>query len=334
MNKLLFVIGLTGSGKTKALNEFLKTDIAEPICCDSTQFYKDIPTITNSNIVCANKHLYTLNLTQPYTCSDFIKHSINAIQSISSRHKLPLFEGGTLFYAYSLISNQVEIMDNYDHYKQIATAMVAKMDATDKKKEVNKIAKKLVKQNGVSKISYDLKSWDIRIIFSYLNFATLRYNINRRAYLLFSSQAAYKEALDIMRASKLNPKIKDILGVKELLCSLADTKHLNNYANLYTQRVEKFSRRQLKYFTTTLKPYSILYNSNLTPSIIQSAIDTNRADYEELCKSTVQPFEDAMKSAQKCNDTLNFQKSTKNVLEAFFSKHREEILECTKVSNS
>lgn len=109
MSKVIAVVGPTASGKTSLAINIAKKYNGEVISCDSMQLYKNMNIGTakpNDFEMCKIRHhlIDVLDLSQPYSVSDYVKDAQMCVCDIESRGKLPIFCGGTGLYIDSYLS--------------------------------------------------------------------------------------------------------------------------------------------------------------------------------------------------------------------------------------
>lgn len=102
------VLGPTACGKTSVGCLLAGRFDGEIVSCDSMQIYRGLPIGTAQpsaeELAAAPHHLISfLELTQPFSVSDYVSVAAEAIQEINARGKLPLVVGGTGLYARSLL---------------------------------------------------------------------------------------------------------------------------------------------------------------------------------------------------------------------------------------
>lgn len=118
--KVLVVVGPTASGKTCLAIAIAKEFGGEIISADSRQVYRglDIGTekISHEEIEDVPHHLIDIADPQDiYTAADFVRDATAAIDTMSSRKKLPIIAGGTLFYVDALLGKRSIIDVEPDH---------------------------------------------------------------------------------------------------------------------------------------------------------------------------------------------------------------------------
>ncbi|HFL8794942.1 MAG TPA: tRNA (adenosine(37)-N6)-dimethylallyltransferase MiaA [Candidatus Azosocius sp. HAIN] len=106
-NKIIFLMGVTSSGKTNFSLQLSKSYPFEIVNVDSVMIYKYFNIGSGKldiNILNFNSH-YLIDFLYPniiYTVSDFCRDVINIIFDIISRNKFPLLVGGTMMYFLAL----------------------------------------------------------------------------------------------------------------------------------------------------------------------------------------------------------------------------------------
>lgn len=108
MQKIITVIGATGSGKSDFAVKLAKRFNGEVISADSRQIYKGLNLstgkITPEEMSGVPHHLLNIvPLGKPYSVYNFKHHATKAIADISSRGKLPIICGGTGLYTRALV---------------------------------------------------------------------------------------------------------------------------------------------------------------------------------------------------------------------------------------
>ena len=105
MNKFLFVVGPTCSGKNDYTYELSKLIDIEVINADSIQVYKQIKILSNrpteQELKIVPHHLYGHVNNKEYSVNHWIDEVKQLIKNIQSRNKIPVFVGGTGFYTVS-----------------------------------------------------------------------------------------------------------------------------------------------------------------------------------------------------------------------------------------
>jgi len=103
MQKIIFLVGPTGIGKSETAVYLAKKLNAEIISCDSMQIYRGMDILTSKppkKLTSRVKH-YLINSTSPgkeYNVALYRKDALEAMEKIYKKGKLPLFVGGTGLY--------------------------------------------------------------------------------------------------------------------------------------------------------------------------------------------------------------------------------------------
>ncbi len=102
------VVGPTATGKTALGIGLAKIFGGEIVSCDSMQVYRGLPIgtaqPTAEELSAVPHHLISfLDVTEPFSVSDYVSLASRTIDDIHSRGKLPILVGGTGLYARSLL---------------------------------------------------------------------------------------------------------------------------------------------------------------------------------------------------------------------------------------
>ncbi|ERJ84193.1 tRNA dimethylallyltransferase [Peptostreptococcaceae bacterium oral taxon 113 str. W5053] len=128
MNKLIFIIGPTGVGKSNLSLYLAKSLETEIISTDSMQIYRfmNIGTAKVTEKEQENIRHHCIDIVNPdelFTVDDFQKMSSEIIKNLWAKNKIPIFVGGTGLYANSILyelkflgSPNYEIREHYKNY--------------------------------------------------------------------------------------------------------------------------------------------------------------------------------------------------------------------------
>ena len=99
MNKVIFIIGPTASGKSDIAAEFAKVAKGEIISCDSMQVYKhmDIGTAKPPGELMDKVRHHLIDIIEPseeYSAARFAKEADQIICELHKEKKLPVIVGG------------------------------------------------------------------------------------------------------------------------------------------------------------------------------------------------------------------------------------------------
>ena len=117
MNKLICILGPTGSGKTAQSLAMAQAGLPIRIInADSRQLYKDFPIISaqpdeEEKSVCPHTLFGFLETTQTSTAVDWLNRAKAEIRFAHENGQIPVLVGGTGFYFQSLLDGIVEIPD-------------------------------------------------------------------------------------------------------------------------------------------------------------------------------------------------------------------------------
>ena len=148
-SKIILISGPTASGKSNFAIKVAKKVNGEIINADSMQVYKKIKILTarpnkeeQKNI---KHHLYgVIDLNKNFSTGQWLKLTINLINNIRKRKKVPILVGGTGLYFQSLIDGLVKI-------PEIPLSFRNKIRSKQKKEGQKKFYKKLLKLDPKSK---------------------------------------------------------------------------------------------------------------------------------------------------------------------------------------
>lgn len=119
---IAFILGPTASGKTELAIEICNSVPAEIISVDSVMVYEDcnIGSAKPSKDILEKYPHHLVNcieLSSIFSVSDFYHRSLELIDEIHSRDKLPLFVGGTMMYFRALINGLDSLPARNDDYR-------------------------------------------------------------------------------------------------------------------------------------------------------------------------------------------------------------------------
>ncbi|KAJ8622644.1 hypothetical protein MRB53_031173 [Persea americana] len=118
--KVVFVMGATGTGKSKLSIDLATHFSAEIINSDKIQFFKGLDIVTNK-VTRDEQHgiphhlLGVLDPDSDLTASEFCNMVVQSIKSITAHGKLPIIAGGSNSFIEALVDNEeLEFRANYD----------------------------------------------------------------------------------------------------------------------------------------------------------------------------------------------------------------------------
>ncbi|XP_038875913.1 adenylate isopentenyltransferase 5, chloroplastic-like [Benincasa hispida] len=118
-DKVVFVMGATGSGKSRLAIDLATRFPAEIINSDKIQVYKGLEILTNkvTEKECCGVPHHLLGIADPnsnFTAADFRRHASSAINSIVGKRRLPIVAGGSNSFIESLVDDEPEFRYRYD----------------------------------------------------------------------------------------------------------------------------------------------------------------------------------------------------------------------------
>ena len=157
-SKIILISGPTASGKTNFAVKIAKKIQGEIINADSMQVYKKLKILTARPNKIEQKdikhHLYgVIDLNKNFSTGQWLKLTINLINNIRKRKKVPILVGGTGLYFQSLIDGLVKIPEIPLNFRN-------KIRSKQKKEGQKKFYKNLLKLDP--KVSNKIDSNDIQ----------------------------------------------------------------------------------------------------------------------------------------------------------------------------
>tara|TARA_X000000368_G_C23054160_1_gene723032 strand:- start:2794 stop:3708 length:915 start_codon:yes stop_codon:yes gene_type:complete len=129
LNKNIFVVGPTCSGKNDFAYQLSKYFKIEIINCDSIQVYKDIEILSNRPNKIEEKivphYLYGYIQNKNFSVQKWIQDVSQLLPQIRSRGSVPVFVGGTGLYVQSLIEGISNIPEIKKTFKDQASLMIS-----------------------------------------------------------------------------------------------------------------------------------------------------------------------------------------------------------------
>ncbi|PPD82829.1 hypothetical protein GOBAR_DD20236 [Gossypium barbadense] len=118
-DKVVFVMGATGTGKSRLAIDLATHFPAEIVNSDKMQVYKGLDILTNKVTVeeCRGVPHHLLGIVDPisnFTSLDFQHHASLAVESILAEGRLPIIAGGSNSYIEALVNDDPEFQLRYE----------------------------------------------------------------------------------------------------------------------------------------------------------------------------------------------------------------------------
>ncbi|KAF5465622.1 hypothetical protein F2P56_015607 [Juglans regia] len=118
-NKVVIVMGATGTGKSRLAIDLATRFPAEIINSDKMQVYKGLDIVTNkvTEEECRGVPHHLLGTMDPdsnFTANDFCHHASLAMESVTGRDRLPIIAGGSNSYISAMVNQRAEFRMKYE----------------------------------------------------------------------------------------------------------------------------------------------------------------------------------------------------------------------------
>ena len=277
MNKVVFVVGPTASGKTALGIEIAKRFSGEVISADSMQIYKGIHIASaapdKAEMQGIPHHLLEfLDTNCQFSVADYVKLARECIDDIQGRGKLPIVVGGTGLYISSLLDNTAYLEEKTDPdlrkelEKQFVTLgaeeMLKKLSEfdpdtakrlhpNDRRRIIRAIevfrttGKTITEQNELSHLN-ESQIDPLVIGITYEDRQRLYDRINKRVDIMIEN-GLLDEAQKAYRKSAVKGGFQAI-GHKELFGYIKGTATLEEATELLKMQTRRYAKRQLTWF--------------------------------------------------------------------------------------
>lgn len=119
-DKVVFVVGPTGTGKSRLAIDLATRIPAEVINCDKMQVYKGLDIVTNkvTEEECRGVPHHLIGVVEDpianFTCDDFRFHALEAVNSVVARDRLPIIAGGSNSFVDALANDDPDFRLRYE----------------------------------------------------------------------------------------------------------------------------------------------------------------------------------------------------------------------------
>ena len=280
--KIGAVVGCTASGKTSLAIELARRLDGEIICCDSMQIYKgmDIGTAkpTSEERAAVPHHLFDIcSPEQAYSCADFVRDAMAAVEEISSRGKLPVFCGGTGLYLDRFLrggnsdeaqsdENLRRELENFvsEHGVDALHGRLRELDSESADAIHKNNVKRVIRAIEICMLSGRKKSeidrensalterYDYTVIYPFYNDREILYGrINRRVDMMIED-GLVEETRRLLEGGvfEKSQTASQAIGYKEIIPYIRGEASLSDCVELLKTATRKYAKRQMTWFNS------------------------------------------------------------------------------------
>ncbi|TRZ53513.1 MAG: tRNA (adenosine(37)-N6)-dimethylallyltransferase MiaA [Dehalococcoidia bacterium] len=270
--KIIFILGPTSSGKSKAAIDLAKKIDGEIISCDSMQVYKDMDIITQVVENCEVPHhlIKVIPPEEEFNAAKFVKMAAEALNVILKKGKQAIFAGGTGLYVKALLdgifpapSKDEELRLSFEkiaeekgneylhnELKKVDPSRAAGLHYNDTRRIVRALEIfKLTGQTMDEKKSETrgiYNKYDCRLFGLSLPRELLYERVNSRVEKMFDD-GLVKEVKDL-RARALSLTAGKALGIKEAAAYLDGEMSMEESKEELKMNTRRYAKRQLTWF--------------------------------------------------------------------------------------
>lgn len=281
-NKVIFLLGPTGVGKSSLAVNLAKKYNMEIISADSVQVYKEfdigsakITTEEMGNI----KHygIDILNPNQIFSAGEFVRYTKEKIEEISSKGKIPLIVGGTGLYVKALVEgynfgdtsshadfrSQLEKEDVNSLFEKLKKIAPIEAEKIDKNNKVRLIRALEIATFGSNKSKNNVE-YDFLCLALVMDRQELYKNINKRAQIMVEQGLIEETKTLFKKYGEVQPL--GAIGYKETLAYIKGEIDKDKMLELISQHTRNYAKRQLtflrgleyvKYFDKSQNDYQL-----------------------------------------------------------------------------
>jgi tRNA dimethylallyltransferase len=292
--KAIFIIGSTAVGKTKLGIDIARHIDGEIISSDSMQLYQKAslmtakPTAEEQSL--ARHHLIDVLpiTTTNFTVRDYQQLALRALEDITSRNKIPVFVGGTMYYIESVLYDRVfspgesatqEIDDDeiLEKIKELDEDYLLNSDYRNPRHLRN--AYNYIAKTG-SKVSEKSTENKLRfkktvVIWLHCDIDVLESRVRARIENMINN-GGLEEIKEILAEthSDYTKGVLQSIGYKEFEPYIADPSKLQDCINNLVTATLQYSKRQIRWINNRMVPYLKI-----------NLINTNEAHNWEIIKN-------------------------------------------------
>lgn len=265
MNKVLFILGPTGVGKSELAIKLAQIFDGEIISADSVQVFKGLD-IGSAKVSTEEQNLvkhHAIDILEPnekFSVFDYVKLTKKLINDISSRGKFPIIVGGTALYVKALtegydfggegeddnLRNEIEKLSEeelVDKLKALAPEKLASIDLKNRRRLIRAV------QIAIEKKSVSKQKPDMEFLVLALTCPReeLYEKINSRVGKMIEC-GLIDEVKKLKRQGLTKAdQSMNAIGYKEILSYLDGEINLDEAVNLIKQHTRNYAKRQMTF---------------------------------------------------------------------------------------
>lgn len=295
--KVLFILGATGSGKSDLAVKLAKLFDGEIISADSVQIFKQF-NIGSAKVTKDEMQgivHYGIDLIEPnaeFTVYDYVEYTKKMIDTIAKKGKLPIVVGGTGLYVKSLIEGyNFGDTEKHNDYREELEKEIKKNGLESVYNKLLKLDEKLAKsidrhnpvrviraleiaKFGSNKTKNNVCEYDFKIIATSLDRELLYKKINKRVDQMLES-GLIDEVKAIYNRYGENLQPMKAIGYKEVLKYIKGEINLSEMSELIKKNTRNYAKRQLT-FLRGLKDVDYIDNSNKEKALMVAKEDIEK----------------------------------------------------------
>ena len=265
MNKVLFILGPTGVGKSELAIKLAQIFNGEIISADSVQVFKGLD-IGSAKVTKKEQDLvkhHAIDILEPnekFSVFDYVKLTKKLINDISSRGKFPIIVGGTALYVKALtegydfggegeddnLRNEIEKLSEEELAHKLKTLAPEKLSAIDVKnrRRLIRAVQIAIEKKSVSKQKPDM---EFLVLALTCPREELYEKINSRVGKMIEC-GLIDEVKKLKRQGLTKAdQSMNAIGYKEILSYLDGEINLDEAVNLIKQHTRNYAKRQMTF---------------------------------------------------------------------------------------
>lgn len=279
MEKVIFILGPTGVGKSNMAVNLARVFGGEIISADSVQLYKgfDIGSAKVSAEEMAGVPHHLIDICNPndyFTVSDFVDMTRQKITEVTSRNKLPIIVGGTGLYVNSLLGGYnfggTEKHDDFRLKIKQEIEEQGHLAVWQKLKDLNPVIAEKIEPNNTNRLirgleiaTYGQEQTENKPMYDYKLFAlnldrTVLYDrINKRVDKMIDAGLVKEVKLLFKNGARKDSQPMKAIGYKEVVDFLDGNTDEKTMIDLIKQHTRNYAKRQLTYLRGLEKKYDL-----------------------------------------------------------------------------